>query len=123
MEAERLEAQGLRNQAILEMVQASGDYPATLLAALRTALKVEQGTLARVEVPVGGLSIGMVLDEDVKTERDILIAPRGCEVTLSFIEHIAHFTKQLAKPTIAVLQIGPARDSTDEVPGLVAAAS
>ena len=65
----------------------------------------------------------MVLDEDVKTARDILIAPRGCEVTLSFIEHITHFTKQLSKPTIAVLQNAPARDSTDEVPGLVAAAS
>jgi CheY-like chemotaxis protein len=123
MEAERLEAQGLRSPAVLEALQASGDYPATLLAAVRTALNVEQGTLERAEIPVAALTIGMVLDEDVKTTRDILIAPRGCEVTLSFIEHIGHFTKQLTKPTIAVLQSAGASDSTDEVPGLAIAVS
>lgn len=123
MEAERLEAQGLQNQAIMEALQAAGDYPATLLAAVRTALKIEQGSMERAEIPVNALTLGMVLDEDVKTTRDILIAPRGCEVTLSFIEHIAHFTKQLTKPTIAVLQQAAASDSTDEVPGLAVAAS
>jgi CheY-like chemotaxis protein len=123
MEAERLEAQGLSSSAILETLQASDDYPAALLAALRASLKIEGGTLERAEVPVAALTIGMVLDEDIKTTRDILIAPRGCEVTLSFIEHIGHFTKQLTKPTIAVLQQASASDSTDEVPGLAAAAS
>ncbi len=123
MEAERLEAQGLSSSAVLETLQASGDYPASLLSALRATLKIEGGTLERAEVPVGALAIGMVLDEDIKTTRDILIAPRGCEVTLSFIEHIGHFTHQLTKPTIAVLQQAPASDSTDEVPGLAAAAS
>jgi CheY-like chemotaxis protein len=123
MEAERLEAQGLTNSAILETLQASGDYPAILLAALRTALKIDGGTLQRAEIPVGALALGMVLDEDIKTTRDILIAPRGCEVTASFIEHIGHFTKQLSKPTITVLQQALATDSTDEVPGLAAAAS
>ena len=114
MEAERLEAQGLQSHAILESLQASGDFPVTLLAALRTALRQEHGTLERVEVPVAALTIGMVLDEDITTTREILIAPRGCEVTLSFVEHIAHFAQQLSKPTVAVLQQVSAGKSADD---------
>lgn len=121
MDAERLEGQGLRSHAILESLQASGDYPPALLAALRATLSQEQGTLERVEVPVGALAIGMVLDEDVKTTKEILIAPRGCEVTLSLVEHIAHFSKQLSKPTVAVLQRTPPSKARDAAPPVAAA--
>ncbi len=103
MEVERLEAQGLRQEAVLESLQASGDYPPDLMQALRDSLAEQQGVFAHAEVPVQALTIGMVLDEDIKTVRDVLIAPRGCEVTASFIEHIRHFLKQLHKPTVAVL--------------------
>ena len=37
----------------------------------------------------------MILDQDVVTSRQVLIAPRGCEVTPSFLEHLRHFAKQL----------------------------
>jgi hypothetical protein len=60
------------------------------------------------------LEIGMILDEDIKTARDVLIAPRGCEVTLSFIEHIGHFAKHLSKPTIAIFRSAKSLESVGE---------
>lgn len=114
IEVERLEEQGLRGEAVLEALQASGDYPVSLLDALRALQKEQHDALERAEVPVADLAVGMVLDEDVRTTRDLLVAPRGCEVTLSFIEHISHFAQQLPKPTVAVVQRASLPGSAEE---------
>lgn len=103
MDAERLESQGLGSDALLETLQAAGEYSPRMLAALAETLARRPGPLARAEVPVCALTMGMILDEDIRTTRDVLIAPRGCEVTPSFIEHIRHFVLQLRKPAVAVL--------------------
>ncbi len=102
MEVERLENQGLRGAAIAETLEASGDYSAELLAALRASQSRQEDRFQRAEVSVAALAIGMYLDEDITTVRGVLIAPRGCEVTPSFIEHIRHFAEQLSRPTIAI---------------------
>jgi hypothetical protein len=34
----------------------------------------------------------VIVDEDISTRRGVLIAPRGCEVTLSFLGHIRQFS-------------------------------
>ncbi len=116
MEAERLETQGLRGHAILETLDASGDYSPALLSALN-ATQVEQSeALTRVEIPVGSLAGGMILDQDVVTTRQVLIAPRGCEVTPSFLEHLRHFAKQLPQPKIAVLLSSPPAAQDEEAP-------
>jgi hypothetical protein len=69
---------------------------------LERTLQQGKDELERVEIPVKDLALGMILDEDLSTRRDVLIAPRGCEVTPSFLEHIGHFIKDLARPTVAV---------------------
>jgi len=103
METERLEAQGLRGEAILETLEASQDYSPGLLSALRATQFEQSEVLTRAEIHISALAVGMVLDEDVMTHKRVLIAPRGCELTPNFIEHLRHFSKQLAKATIAVL--------------------
>jgi CheY-like chemotaxis protein len=103
MEIERLEAQGLHRSAVLETLQASGDYSSDFLEALRSIQTADDDAVTRVEIPLVALTVGMILDQDVTTNRDVLIAPRGCEVTPSFIEHLRHFGAQLSTPTIAVL--------------------
>lgn len=115
METERLEAQGLRGEAIHETLEASGDFSPALLAALRATQSAQSEVLTRAEIPIPALTAGMVLDEDVTTSRRVLIAPRGCEVTASFIEHLRHFSKQLPKSTIAVLhssEVGASAEDT-----------
>jgi len=122
LETERLEAQGLGTQAIVESLEASGDFSKELLDSLRATQKAQKAVFDRAEVPLAELQIGMVLDEDVKTSRDVLIAPRGCEVTLSFIEHIGHFAKHLSKPTIAIFRSAKSLESVrDEVTAAVQA--
>jgi CheY-like chemotaxis protein len=122
LETERLEAQGLGTQAILESLEASGDFSKQLLDSLRSIQKTQKAVFDRAEIPVAALEIGMVLDEDITTSRDVLIAPRGCEVTLSFIEHIGHFAKHLSKPTIAIFRSAKSLESVrDEVAAAVQA--
>jgi len=111
LETERLEAQGLGTQAIVESLEASGDFSKELLDSLRATQKTHRAVFDRAEIPLAELEIGMILDEDIKTARDVLIAPRGCEVTLSFIEHIGHFAKHLSKPTIAIFRSAKSLES------------
>ncbi|HEX5461162.1 MAG TPA: response regulator [Steroidobacteraceae bacterium] len=103
MDAERLESQGLRGPAVLEALQASGDYSPSLLSALEATQLEQSEVLTRTEIPLSALTVGMVLDQDVVTSRQVLIAPRGCEVTPSFIEHLRHFAKQLPQSKVTVL--------------------
>src|SRR5262249_15982493 len=104
MEADRLESQGLRTQSILDTLQTLGEFPKELLAALGRARRDHTQALEGGEIAVAALELGMILDEDLVTGREVLIAPRGCEVTPSFLEHIQHFLQQLPKPTVAVFR-------------------
>jgi CheY-like chemotaxis protein len=116
MEAERLETQGLRGHAVFETLEASGDYSPALLSALKATQAEQSEALTRVEIPVESLAGGMILDQDVVTSRQLLIAPRGCEVTPSFLEHLRHFAKQLPQPKIAVLLTSPPAAQDEEAP-------
>jgi CheY-like chemotaxis protein len=102
MEADRLELQGFNTQSVLEALRTLDEFPAPLLDALQNVLRATGQELERVEISLADLEVGMVLDEDLRTARDVLIAPRGCDVTPSFLEHIRHFAKELAKPQVAV---------------------
>jgi CheY-like chemotaxis protein len=113
IETERLEAQGLRGPAIIEALEASEDYSPALLSALRATQTEQNEVLTRAEMPIASLTAGMILDQDVMTNRQVLIAPRGCEVTLAFIEHLRHFSKQLPKSTITVLRSSSGADDEE----------
>jgi CheY-like chemotaxis protein len=104
MEVERLELQGLNTESILDTFGAGDDFPPVLLDALRRVTQGASEELERLEIPVSELELGMVLDEDLKTGRDVLIAPRGCDVTPSFLEHIRHFKQELASPKVKVFR-------------------
>jgi CheY-like chemotaxis protein len=118
MEVDRLESQGLPAAMVLESIRANGDFPERLVGALETTLQHGSTEMERVEIPVKDLEIGMILDEDILTRKDVLIAPRGCEVTVSFLEHIGHFTKELARPNVAVMR---RHGGTLDAPGLMTA--
>ncbi|HXO64193.1 MAG TPA: response regulator [Steroidobacteraceae bacterium] len=119
MEVDRLELQGLGAQSVLDTLRTLGEFPAPLLDALGKVLAGADDELERAEIPVSDLEIGMILDEDLRTGRDVLIAPRGCDVTPSFLEHIRHFVKQLDKPSVAVYR----RSTLVEDPGVLTAQS
>jgi CheY-like chemotaxis protein len=104
MEVDRLELQGLNPQSVLDTLRMLGNSPPALLDALERTTQAGGADLERAEIAVSELEVGMVLDEDLHTSRDVLIAPRGCDVTPSFLEHIRHFVKELAKPSVVVFR-------------------
>jgi response regulator RpfG family c-di-GMP phosphodiesterase len=118
MEVDRLESQGMPASLALESVRAGGEFPERLITALEATLQHGSTEMERVEIPVQDLEIGMILDEDILTRKDVLIAPRGCEVTASFLEHIGHFVKELARPSVAVMR---RHGATLDAPGLMSA--
>jgi CheY-like chemotaxis protein len=107
MEVERLELQGFNAQSVLEALRTLDDFPPALLEALKKVMQGGSEELERVEISVSELELGMILDEDLRTRRDVLIAPRGCDVTPSFLEHIRYFVKELARPKITVFRRPP----------------
>lgn len=104
MDLERLQSEGLPAAAMLDTLETLAEYTPNVLAAARNCLLQGSDSLQRVEIAVSELEVGMVLDEDLLTTREVLIAPRGCEVTVSFLEHIRHFMRELSRPTVLVFQ-------------------
>jgi CheY-like chemotaxis protein len=121
IDVDRLESQGMQPSSVIDTLRLGGDYPSKLLDSLERSMQSTRETLERGEIAVNALEIGMILDEDLRTTRDVLIAPRGCEVTLSFLEHIRHFTRQLSRPTIAVYLRGSLVSDDDVREGAVSA--
>lgn len=121
IDLDRLETQGQQPKSAYEIVRSTGEYPEELMKAVARALDNLGQTSRTQEVPPQALEIGMVLNEDLKTRRGMLIAPRGCEVTASFLEHIRQYADELDKPTIAVSHGAPAQRRVDD--SLRAAAS
>lgn len=56
----------------------------------------------RVSVAPADLAEGMVLVEDLATDNDVLLAPRGLKLNAATLEHIANFTDRIAAASIEV---------------------
>jgi hypothetical protein len=103
IDLDTLEHKGARPDAALRTVRGKKSYSDQLLEAAERVLAPSQGAVQGSSVPLDGLRVGMVLDQDLHTQRGVLIAPRGCEVTTSFLEHIRQFIQQLDPTPVAVL--------------------
>ena len=100
---DRIETKGSL-PAALALERSRGGYSAEVLdAAEQVAERAKEGA-SRLMVPVEELRLGMILDEDLSTERGVMIAPQGLEVTESFLEHIRRFAGQLRPGPVAVLR-------------------
>ena len=111
MDLDSHESRGARPDAALRTVRGKKSYSDQLLEAAERVLAPSQGALQGSSVPLDGLRVGMVLDQDLHTQRGVLIAPRGCEVTTSFLEHIRQFIQQIDPTPVAVL----ATSASDEL--------
>jgi hypothetical protein len=104
IQTDRLESERLCPESIRETLAASGAYPPAMLDALAAILLERENPRRRAQIAIGSVRVGMVLDEDLKTARDILVAPRGCEVTASFLQHIRSVSTQLPERVTVLLR-------------------
>lgn len=99
LDFDALEARGMSHAQALDALQRRpGWYDPTVLAALQDALTVleagDQFTLR--DVSAGELKVGMLLAEDVVTNRDLLIISKGQEVTVPIILRLRNFVSNAA---------------------------
>jgi response regulator RpfG family c-di-GMP phosphodiesterase len=99
-----LESQGMQAARALEtMRNRAGTYDPRVLEAL-IAIRGKPGPSEDVrELTIHELCVGMVLTEDVKMTNGMLLAARGYEITLRFLERIRHFPKGALKERLCVI--------------------
>lgn len=103
IDLDSLEFNGASAETALQTLRERAIYPDELLDAVARVMSHSRETLRYTSVPLTQLRAGMVLDEDILTRRGVLIAPRGCEVTSSFLEHIRKFIQQVERATVSVI--------------------
>jgi len=103
IDLDSLEFNGASAETALQTLRERAIYPDELLDAVARVMSRSRETLRYTSVPLTQLRAGMVLDEDILTQRGVLIAPRGCEVTSSFLEHIRKFIQQVGRTTVSVI--------------------
>jgi DNA-binding NarL/FixJ family response regulator len=97
-------AQGRAPAEAVEALLARGDtYDAALLEAL-ARLHGSDRTPSKVrDLPLASLQVGMVLAEDVRLTSGTLLAARGYQVTLGFVERARNFGAGMVKEPVRVV--------------------
>ena len=106
-----LEARGIRRDIGFNTLRGRvGQYdPAILESLARVRDAAEEGMKALVrELPVRDLRTGMLLADDVKTKKGLLLVARGQEVTPSLMERIRNFSAEVGvEEPIRVIILNP----------------
>ncbi|MGO8859129.1 MAG: response regulator [Steroidobacteraceae bacterium] len=108
IEFDGLEERGMSAEEALAALRTHNKYSAKLLEATSRTLAATRESSQRVTLPLAALRAGMIIDEDIHTQQGVLIAPRGCEVTPSFLLHIHKFEGRLCRDKVKVQQTASA---------------
>jgi CheY-like chemotaxis protein len=101
MELERVETAGGALDEALRAMSVQKAFPAKFIeAAWRTIPKSDASQ--DHAIGVNDLRAGMVLSDDVETQGGVVIAPRGCEVTPSLLEHLRNFAGEIVGGNVKV---------------------
>lgn len=102
---DELSTQGWSDAAIIDKLRkAQGQHDPAVLDALAKSLGGEaKATIVRV--PAAELAEGMIIQEDVKTDKGMMLLCHGQEVTQAIREHLLKFQRQglLKKPILVSL--------------------
>jgi CheY-like chemotaxis protein len=110
IELEGLEAQGKTTEAAMAVMRTRDKYSSKLLEAADLALAATRELSQPAVVSLAELRTGMILDEDMHVRNGVLVAPRGFEVTSSFLLHLRKFDGKIDRDKVKVLQATPIRD-------------
>jgi response regulator RpfG family c-di-GMP phosphodiesterase len=80
--------------AIAKLTADAGAYDPDVLAALVRCYAVEERVPATVKMPLDDLEPGMILAEDVLTNRGLLLVGRGATVTVTLLRRLENFRRQ-----------------------------
>lgn len=104
LDFDEIESRGVALQEALDTLRGrTGAYLPQVLEALFTCKGVGAVRQELREVSLRGLSVGMVLAEDLKTRTGLLLVARGFEITPSFIERARNFGDGYVREPVRVL--------------------
>jgi response regulator RpfG family c-di-GMP phosphodiesterase len=93
LDFDMLQAKGTpKSEAIKELTQRIGWYDPAILGSLEAVLGIETRYEVR-EVNVSGLVEKMILDEDVRAEKGMLLITKGHEVSQALIQRLKNFSQ------------------------------
>jgi len=104
MDYDRYESKNKNTPMIIKnMKENTGCYDPSLLATLEVILGIETRYVER-EILMKDMKVGMVLAEDIKTPKGILIVPRGNEISPVLIRRLRNFayTTGIHEPIIVL---------------------
>ena len=106
-----LQAEGYTPAMAVDVLRGRGDlYESAAVAALAARHHTGQARARVRELPVAALEVGMVLAEDVRLTAGTLLAARGYEVTLGFVERARNYTPGMVRgPVRVILKAGEPR--------------
>ena len=88
----------------LDVLRGRGDlYEPAGVDALAARHHSDRARMQVRELPVAALEVGMVLAEDVRLTSGTLLAARGYEVTLGFVERARNYTQWMVREPIRVI--------------------
>jgi CheY-like chemotaxis protein len=104
LDFDEIESRGVALQEALDTLRGrTGAYLPQVLEDLFTCKGVGAVRQELREVSLRGLSVGMVLAEDLKTRTGLLLVARGFEITPSFIERARNFGDGYVREPVRVL--------------------
>jgi CheY-like chemotaxis protein len=99
------EMRGLSDAAVLAQLRSRGnEYDSALVAHLEAIIGAKAADRFEIrELPVRLLQIGMVLADDLRNRAGLLLAPRGSEITSSFVERARNFPPGSVREPVRVM--------------------
>ncbi len=123
LDFDALESAGkTKTEAFDELKKRKGWYDSTIVDALKAAFASDIKYEVRTAV-LADLRVGMMLGEDIKSVKDVLLAPKGQEVNESIIMRLQNFSKAVGvrEPFTVLIPMGTLGQKTDPVESAKAA--
>ncbi|NTV52038.1 MAG: response regulator [Candidatus Firestonebacteria bacterium] len=95
LQYDRLLTQGLTApQALDELQHTPAQFDARLVACLKEGLEKQEVALLTRTVEVWSMQVGMILDEAVKTNKGVLLVPKGQTVSETLLRYLLNFARR-----------------------------
>jgi CheY-like chemotaxis protein len=88
-----------RDTAVHRLRAQAGRFDPEVLKALTDMLGLEDAGDETIDVPIGRVSIDMIVAEDLRTRTGVLLVPKGYRVSESFVARLGNFNQDLL-PTV-----------------------
>jgi response regulator RpfG family c-di-GMP phosphodiesterase len=103
LEYDALAARGLSHDAICDHLCArTARFGPKLISQLDVCLVSSRESEQAMEIPLSRVAVGMILQQELRTEAGALIVPKGFEITKTFLDRIGNIAPELLDRTVRI---------------------